>query len=165
MNAAYQKRKGKPKVAKENEYKHVKGKFRHALFVGIPVRIVLMLYLILSVTAVHNLVHLGRDFSSIVAIFTVMALLGAIVYVTSKYFKFLKQDAKQKKTEFGWLARIMYLKRGQSRSLVWPILYLCRRFILSILFVFFYELYAAQVVFWIILSLVTMFTISRNKPF
>lgn len=143
----------------------MKGKFRHAIFVGIPVRIMLMLYLIFSVTAVHNLLHLGREISTIVAVFTIMICLTFLAYVTSKYFKYLNADAKAKKTQFGWLARAMYLKRGQSRSLVWPILYLARRFLLSLIFVFCYELYAAQVVFWMILSLITLFTISRNKPF
>jgi hypothetical protein len=150
---------------KEHEYKHVQGKFRHALFVGIPVRLLLLLFMIFAVTSAHNLLALGADFSSFVAILTLLILVGFIAYVTNKYFKFLRQDAQMKKTEFGWLARIMKLKRGQSRALAYPILYLGRRFAISLILVFAHELYAVQVIVWMLLSLLMMFTISRNKPF
>jgi hypothetical protein len=64
------------------------------------------------VTAFHNLLWIGQDFSSVVAIATLVCLIAFLGYVTSKYFKFLRQSAQMKKTEFGWFARIMKLKRG-----------------------------------------------------
>jgi len=130
------------------KYKHVQGRLRHQLFVGMPVRLILLLYQVICVTSIHNLLGLGADFSSVVAFLSIMVLFACIAYVTNKYFKFLRQSAKNKKASFGWLAGILHLRRGQSRALVYPILFLGRRFILSFVFVFLYELYAAQVVIW-----------------
>lgn len=155
----------KKKPVAASAYKGVKGNVKHQLFVGIPVRLLLLLYLVFAVTSTHNLIALGKDFSSVVSIVTMVALIACLAYVTNKYFAFLYHDAKHKKEQFGWLARIMHLERGKSRALVYPILYLARRFIASLVFVFLYNFYAAQVVIWMLMSLVMMFTISRNKPF
>jgi len=67
------------------------------MFVGIPVRLLLLLYLVLAVTSTHNLIALNKDLSSIVAIVTIVALAFGIVYVTNKYFSSLYHDAKNKK--------------------------------------------------------------------
>jgi cell shape-determining protein MreD len=56
------------------------------MFVGIPVRLLLLLYLVFAVTSAHNLIALDKDFSSVVAIVTIVALASGLVYVTNKYF-------------------------------------------------------------------------------
>ena len=56
------------------------------MFVGIPTRLLLLLYLVFAVTSAHNLIALDKDFSSVVAIVTIVALASGLVYVTNKYF-------------------------------------------------------------------------------
>ena len=141
------------------------GKIRHQLFVGMPVRLLLLLYLVFAVTSTHNLIALKKDFSSVVAIVTFVALIGCLAYVINKYFANLHASENHKKEQFGWLGRIINLERGKSRALLFPIFFLARRFLLSLTFVFLYNFYAAQVVIWILLSLVMLFTISGLKPF
>jgi heme/copper-type cytochrome/quinol oxidase subunit 2 len=139
----FRKQPEKPKQAATSAYKSVKGNVRHQLFVGIPVRLLLLLYLVFAVTSMHNLIDLGKDFSSVVAIVTLVALAACFAFVTNKYFSSLYHDAKHKKEQFGWLARIIHLERNKSRALVYPILFLARRLIASFIFVYLYKFYAA----------------------
>jgi hypothetical protein len=145
--------------------KGVQGKVKHQLFVGMPIRLLLLLYLVFCVTSVHNLISLRSDFSSVVAIISLVVLIGCLAYVTNKYFANLNAHIKHKHEQFGWLARVINLQRGRSRALLFPIFFLARRFLLALIFVFLYQLYAAQVVIWLLLSLGMMFTISGIKPF
>ena len=103
-----------------------------------PIRLLLLLYLVFSVTSVHNLIKLGPDFSSVVSIVTIVGLLGCLAYVSNKYFAHLNAEVHHKREQFGWLAKVINLERGKSRALLLPIFFLARRFLLSIVFVFLY---------------------------
>ena len=140
------------------------------VFWGITMRLIVESYLVLAVLSWSNMTNPTQNISTAMSVFNLIALNGFLAYCFYNYittWSLEENNSKRKKVKdnFRFLQKIQRLKRGKVHPMIYMLIFLTRRAVLAMTFVFLHEYYALQVCIWLLLSLSMMFTIMKIRPF